>query len=79
MSVVVQGDEKNQNLLRATHGSVAIWKGLILITSEDSLYYCDISEYLGDKKASQIHVHNTSNQNTHESKNESEKIELSTS
>ena len=58
---------------------MAIWKGHILITSEDTLYYCDISEYLDDKKASQIHVHNTSNQNANESKNESEKIELSTS
>ena len=50
MRVVIQGDEKNQNLLRATHGSVAIWKSLILITSEDTLYYCDISEYLDDSK-----------------------------
>ena len=26
-SVVIEGDEKNEYLLRATHGTVAVWKG----------------------------------------------------
>ena len=50
MCVVIEGDETNESLLKAAYGSVAIWKGHILITSEEALYYCDISNFLDDSE-----------------------------
>ena len=50
MCVVIEGDETNEALLKAGDGSVSIWKGHILITSEEALYYCDISKFLDDSE-----------------------------
>ena len=42
MGINVEGDQQNEDLLKATTGSVAIWKGHLIITSEEALYYCDV-------------------------------------
>ena len=43
---MIEGDDDKEQILKAGFGSVAIWKSQILITSEEALYYCDISEFL---------------------------------
>ena len=47
---MIEGDDDKESILRATFGSVAIWKRYILITSEEALYYCDISEFLDESE-----------------------------
>ena len=46
MDIVIEGDDDKESILKAALGSVAIWKRHILITSEEALYYCDISDFL---------------------------------
>ena len=58
MDIMIEGDDDKEPILKAAFGSVAIWKRHILITSEESLYYCDISEFL-DKSEKSVNVEPT--------------------